>query len=165
MNKIYTIALLLLLISGCDCFRTCNGPEKEYLSCFRYVNDDLPPLDEMYVVTNEGPLLIHVYYDSDGDWLADKVLNFSENTNDNTPEVKDIKGKITREFTTKAKIRDYFVYTPENMIMETLIEPIDANEINKKRLESPEYKKVVEAISNMPVNSSRKKIDEDTLKP
>jgi hypothetical protein len=153
MNKIYTGALLLLLFNfGCDCFHTCNGPEIETLLYFRYVNDDLPPLEEIYDVTEQGPLLVNVLYDSDGDWIADKALYFSQNPEDSTPKVKDIKGKITRKYVTKANIREYFTYTPENRIMETLIEPIDADKINRRRFESPEYKKAVESILRMSPN-------------
>ena len=124
-----------------------DGPDDSFRVYLRYINNNAPPLIESYYLTSKGLILKFVHYDSDGDWISDKVIEFSENPETKTVSVRSLSKypgiwRYSPQDKMKLKLSKRFHHGFESLF----IEPTNLHPINKSRLASSEYQKAKNTV-------------------
>jgi hypothetical protein len=118
---------------------------------WRYVKDDLPPFEEIYLHSPEGLLLTFVSYDSDGDWRLDTTLEFSRKDAVENRSVYQLHSRSLQAhvFPRHKALEALSVGRTARSATQWLTEPSELSSLNSSRFECPEYVAAVETVGNL----------------
>ncbi len=92
------LCLLLVLLAGCSKSGENEPAELVRRYYLRYVEPDAPPIEELYHSSEDGFLLKQATYDSNGDWMLDKRIIFSDHMDSLHFTVKNISNPFEKVF-------------------------------------------------------------------
>ena len=149
MKQVLLLMYLFFLLTNIGCkakipIRNC--PIRTSRIYYRYIKNNAPPLSEFYYLTSKGFILILVSYDSDGDWIVDTVIEFSDNPKKETVNVRKFIGSPDYRFFPKDKMKLKSSKRLHHRFESFFIEPPSLHPINKDRFASTEYQKAKKTV-------------------
>ena len=123
-----------------------DGPIFTSRTYLRYIKNNAPPLRECYSLTPEGFILVLVCYDSNGDWIPDTVIEFSDNSQIKKVHVRKFASSLANRCFPRNKMKLKLSKRLHSYSHSLFIEPPNLHPINKSRLASSEYQKAKNTV-------------------